>query len=158
MYFINIYSTISRMSLSIENRTFTDLPIMTCGIIEFQNGSLIDCSTINKSVCIRCSYHTRYFMEDRIENINSTGEITCFLIWITTLLIGMLAILGNAVIILVLQKRRTESSFEKFLIGLAICDLACSVFSTIGTSTYFLILRKNTILIAFFLKSTNAYL
>lgn len=119
---------------------------MSCSLIDLpieEDGSYADCPLFdNNSTCIRCKIRSRYFTEEGIMDSNSSGHIICIILWIVTLLIGMIAILGNFVIIFVLRKRKSRKGFDKFLIGLAICDTASSVLSIIGTTTVTIISRK----------------
>ncbi len=133
------------MAYSIENITFIDLPIMSCGLMDLSlkaNGTCIDCSVVNNDTCIRCSFRGRFFTEEGIDDVSSFGHVVCLFLWILTFVIGICAILGNVIIIIVLKGRNTRSGFNIFLIGLASSDLACCLLSILGTTAVSIFYRK----------------
>ncbi len=129
-----------------EQRIFLDLPIMACGLIDFtveEDGSNIDCSTVNKSICVRCDHRGRFFTDEGINDVGSPSHIICILIWIITLSIGTIATLGNFIIIIVIQKKSSRKGFDKFLIGLASCDLAYSVVVILASTSFITFSRES---------------
>lgn len=68
-----VYTAFKVKTSLIENRTFVDMRIMACSLIDSpveEDGSNIDCSFVNTSICVFFNYredfsHTKeYMMQD----------------------------------------------------------------------------------------------
>lgn len=131
---------------NIENRTFKDIPFITCGLLDLplENGSILDCSVLNKSICIRCDYQGKFInFSEGIDDVKFAGHIICIIIWIIAIVVAIFATLGNATIIIVLQRRKSGTGFDQFLIALAICDLVCSLLTILATTSFMIFIRKH---------------
>lgn len=114
-----------------------DLPLMTCALIDLPKEDELtydNFSTLNNSIQVHCHFQGKYLSEESIDDVTSTGHIICLLLWTLILMVGTFATIGNFIIIIVLQRKNSGKGFDKFLVGLAISDLACSVFTIMGAT------------------------
>lgn len=114
-----------------------DLPLMTCALIDLpmKDESVYEnFSVFNNNTEVHCHFEGKYLTGESIDDLSSTGHTICFLLWILILTIGTFATVGNFIIIIVLLRKNSGKGFDKFLVGLAISDLTCSIFTIMGAT------------------------
>ncbi|CAL8083825.1 unnamed protein product [Orchesella dallaii] len=106
-----------------------------CHLIDLPNTTK-DCSISDPNLCIECPMRGGYLTGERFTDIWGLGHAVCFLLWVFTVFISLCGVLGNIVIVHVIQKRKTlwNSSFDFLLLCLAAADIFSCIVTAIAAT------------------------
>lgn len=108
-------------------RTIVILEYFQCLSIELPESN-IDCSRRNSSVCVKCEIRGAYLSEPNI----AVGELTCQILLLISVMLGVLGVFTNLIISCVFYKRKTKRAVDFLLLIFGLADFL-SCFSSIFT-------------------------
>ncbi len=126
-------------AISPNQAIIESLDLFQCGFIDFPEFQ-VDCSIRQPGICLKCAIRGGYLSGESIDSIRASGHVFCRVIWIICLLVGCTGVFTNAVIIVILQRRRNNRSFDLLLTVLGYVDLFCclsSLFASTAPVAYF---------------------
>jgi len=118
---------------TVSNHSAEVLFSYMCHVIDLAN-STKDCSVSDPNICISCPTRGGYLTGERFTDVWSLGHAICFLLWIITILVGVFGVLGNIIIVKVLQRRKKQTSFDFLLLCLASGDIFTCIVTSIAAT------------------------
>ncbi len=136
-----IMGTNNTNSASLENTNVTTITLefFQCFVTDFPE-SHIDCSLRDPSICVKCEVRSAYLTGESVSD-KLFAHSFCIFMLILSIAVGTVGIFLNALIILVVRKKRTRSNkikaFEFLILCLAYADFFCCL-SSIGLCAAFM--------------------
>lgn len=116
------------------NKTIHKLPILFCHFIDLPDNRL-DCSKEDPTYCVTCAGASRFLAGGSLaDNHWTPGHIVSLLIWLLTVIMGLIAVANNILILIVLKKHKQPSSLHASLMGLASFDLLASLTAIVAST------------------------
>lgn len=115
-----------------SNLTIELVDIYQCCFSDFPESG-IDCSRSYPKICLKCEIQGRYFNGEGIDEYSGYGHLLCRILAVVCAIFGIVGILSNAVIVIILQRRHNNKSYDLLLTFLAYADLLCCLTSISGS-------------------------
>jgi len=111
------------------------LPVLFCALIDFPQNTT-ECSTSNtgEQTCFRCPIVGKFLVGDPVDAYMSAGRITCMVLWVLLLAVGLFGTVTNCLIISIMNNHAEKRAFDFLLTVLATFDLLSCVMSIISMS------------------------
>lgn len=113
-----------------------DLPYIFCFLLDIpnENGTDYVNGTISDNTYfVRCPYQAKFQAGGALLE-HGPGHKISVLIWVLTLIFGLLGTFTNSLIILIMKRHPCTKAFEILLTLLACFDLLCCIMSVLSTT------------------------
>lgn len=138
------YNTMNTSQLSLPSLYSAPKPeerflLSFCHLVDFPPGG-IDCSQVDPQKCVQCPIPGTFFTGESIHNYQSWALFYYYILWAITVLISIAGVFSNILIVKVvlrINKKETQRSFDFLLVVLACFDVFCSLMA-ITASTGFM--------------------